>query len=268
MTPASVAEVAARADAVRDRIRRAGGDPEKVRLVAVTKGFDADAVRAALAAGLVDVGENYAQELTAKQAALAETLEPAPEARAIGRGTGARTTTTEPAPEARAMDRGMGAGSLGSTVRAPRWHFIGRLQSNKVRQVAPYVTLWQSVDRLSLGQEIARRAPGAAVLAQVNVSGESTKGGCRPEELLGLLDGLRALGLDVQGLMTVGPLAAPEAARPGFRELRRLADLHGLAVRSMGMSDDLEVAVEEGSTMVRVGSALFGPRPGSVRMRH
>jgi pyridoxal phosphate enzyme (YggS family) len=225
MTPASVADVAARADAVRDRIRRAGGDPEKVRLVAVTKGFDADAVRAALAAGLVDVGENYAQELTAKQAALAETLE-------------------------------------------PRWHFIGRLQSNKVRQVAPYVTLWQSVDRLSLGQEIARRAPGAAVLAQVNVSGESTKGGCRPEELLGLLDGLRALGLDVQGLMTVGPLAAPEAARPGFRELRRLADLHGLAVRSMGMSDDLEVAVEEGSTMVRVGSALFGPRPGSVRMRH
>jgi pyridoxal phosphate enzyme (YggS family) len=231
VTAPSAAEVADRAEAVRERIRRAGGDPDQVRLLAVTKGFDAAAVRAALAAGLLDVGENYAQELLAKAEALA----------------------TAGAAEARP---------------APRWHFVGRLQSNKIRKLAPYVDLWQSVDRLTLGTEIARRAPGAAVLAQVNLTDETTKGGCPPAELPGLLDGLRALELDVRGLMTVGPLDAPETARPAFRELRRLSDEHGLAERSMGMSEDLEVAVEEGTTMVRVGTALFGPRPGAREMRH
>jgi PLP dependent protein len=160
------------------------------------------------------------------------------------------------------------AAEVAATGAAVRWHFVGRLQRNKVRRIAPSVALWQSVDRLSLGAEIARRAPGAAVLVQVNLSGEATKGGCQPAELPELLDGLRAGGLDVQGLMTVGPLDVAERARPAFRELRRLADEHGLPERSMGMSDDLEVAVEEGTTMVRVGSALFGPRPGATRVEH
>lgn len=254
-------EVATRAEAVRARIRRAGGDPARVRLVAVTKGFDAPVARVAREAGLTDLGENYAQELLAKQAALAgeDAASDAPEGergqQAEGEGRDRRRVRE---------GQGEGGGGAGGV----RWHFIGRLQSNKVRKVAPYVHLWQSVDRLGLGEEIARRAPGAAVLVQVNSTGEATKGGCAPGELPGLVEALAGLGLDVRGLMTVGPLDEPEAARPAFRELRRLADGLGLAERSMGMSDDLEVAVEEGSTMVRVGSALFGPRPGAAGMRH
>jgi PLP dependent protein len=222
------AAVAERVAAVRRRItaaaERAGRDPAGVTLVAVAKLHPVAAIRAALDAGVADVGENYAQELLTKQAALS------------------------------------GA--------APRWHFIGRLQSNKVRKLAPHVHLWQSVDRLALGAEIARRAPGAAVLLQVNLSRETTKGGCPPGDVPALVEGLRGLGLDIRGLMTVGPLAEPEHARPAFRQLRLLADEHGLAERSMGMTADLEVAVEEGTTMVRVGSALFGPRPGVREMRH
>ncbi len=141
------------------------------------------------------------------------------------------------------------------------WHFVGRLQRNKVRRLAASVALWQSVDRLRVGQEIARHAPGAAVLVQVNVTGEEQKGGCEPAATADLVRALTELGLEVRGLMAIGPLGAPEAARPAFRQLRALADDLGLDERSMGMSADLEVAVEEGSTMVRVGTALFGPRP-------
>jgi uncharacterized pyridoxal phosphate-containing UPF0001 family protein len=143
----------------------------------------------------------------------------------------------------------------------PRWHFIGNLQRNKVRQVAGAVHLWQSVDRRSLGEEIARRAPGAAVLVQVDLAGVAGRGGCRPDEVPDLVAALRDLGLEVRGLMGVAPRGTPEEARPGFRALVAQADRLGLAERSIGMTGDLEVAVEEGSTMVRVGRALFGPRP-------
>ena len=193
------------------------GDPARVRIVAVTKGQPAGAVRAALAAGLTDVGESRAQELIAKAADLG--------------GVGA-----EP----------------------PLWHFVGRVQTNKVRQVAHLVSLWQSVDRLGAGEEIARRAPGARVLVQVNVTRESQKGGCPPAEAAGLVAALQRLGLEVEGLMTVGVHGDLGATRAGFRLLASLADDLGLAERSMGMTEDLEVAVEEGATMVRVGRALFG----------
>lgn len=141
-----------------------------------------------------------------------------------------------------------------------RWHFIGRLQSNKVKAVAPLVELWQSVDRPSLVRHIGERAPGAQVLVQVNASGEATKGGCHPDDAAGLVADAGRAGLRVGGLMAIGPEGEPERARPAFRLLRELADGLGLAERSMGMSDDLEVAVQEGSTMVRVGRALFGAR--------
>ena len=219
------AAVAAHLDGVRARIAAAGGDPSAVTLVAATKGFGADAVHAALAAGVGRIGESYAQELVAKAAEVAE------------------------------------AAGAGDTRGLPQWHFLGRLQRNKVRALAPLVSLWQSVDRVELGEEIARRAPGASVLVQVNVSGEPQKGGCAPAETAGLVDRLRGLGLDVQGLMAVGPTGPPEAARLPFRALARQArtlDLHHL---SMGMTHDLEVAVQEGSTMVRIGRGLFGPRP-------
>ncbi len=140
--------------------------------------------------------------------------------------------------------------------------FIGQLQSNKVRQIAGVVTLWASVDRRSIVTEIAKRAPGAHVLIQVNATGEDDKGGCAPDEVADLIDAATDAGLSVEGLMTVGPTGlSPEAARPAFETVRGLVDLHGLEVCSMGMSADLEVAVACGATQVRVGSALFGPRP-------
>ena len=212
-------DVRRRVTELRRRIANAG-DPQGVRIVAVTKGFGADAVDAALRAGITDVGESYAQELLAK----------VPDVKRDG----------------------------------VSWHFIGRLQTNKVRALAGIVDLWQSVDRATLGDEIAKRAPGAQVLLQVNVSNEPQKGGCAPPEVPQLVRRLQQSGLDVRGLMTVGRSGPADVARPGFRLLRRLADDLQLPERSMGMSDDLEVAVEEGSTMVRVGRALFGerPRPG------
>ncbi|HEX7131961.1 MAG TPA: YggS family pyridoxal phosphate-dependent enzyme [Iamia sp.] len=219
-TDATAADVAERLAALQARIERAGGDPDAVRVVGVTKGFDASAVHAAVGAGLVDLGESYAQEMVEK------------------------------------VDAAEGI----------RWHWVGRLQRNKVRQVAAHVALWHSVDRAELGAEIARRAPGAAVLAQVNTSGEGTKGGCAPEDTAGLVADLRAEGLDVRGLMTVA-LRGPEGAARCFRTLRTLADDLGLQERSMGMSDDLEAAVAEGATLVRVGTALFGPRAGGTGRR-
>jgi PLP dependent protein len=223
------ASVSSNLDRVRQRIAAAGGDPHEVAVVAVTKGHPLAAVRAALAVGLTSLGENYAQELLGK----------------------AEAVIADPAPD----------------LGAPSWHFVGRLQRNKVRQLAPHVTLWQSVDRRPLAQEIARRAPGAAVLVQVNVSGEPQKGGCPPEATAELVDDCRSQGLDVRGLMTVAAEGDQVAARSGFAALSRLADDLGLRERSMGMSADLEEAVAEGSTMVRVGTDLFGPRAGVPGMR-
>jgi PLP dependent protein len=140
----------------------------------------------------------------------------------------------------------------------PVWHFIGRLQRNKVASLAPVVDLWQSVDRLELGRAIAGRAPGAAVLAEVNVADDPAKAGVAPDDAPALVDGLRSVGLSVDGLMTVP--AAGRDPRPAFARLAALADRLGLAEVSMGMSDDFEVAVEEGATIVRVGRAIFGPR--------
>jgi pyridoxal phosphate enzyme (YggS family) len=204
---------------VRDRIAGAGGDPDRVRIVAATKGHPAARVAELVEAGVVDVGESYAQELVAKAEELAD--------------------------------------DAGSAVR---WHFIGNLQRNKVRHVAAFVHLWQSVDRLSLAGEIAHRAPGASVLVQVNVSQREQQGGCPPERVAAVVEGCRDLGLDVRGLMAIGPQGTDEVVRAGFRTVRALADDLGLPERSMGMSADLEAAIAEGSTMVRIGTDLAGPR--------
>jgi PLP dependent protein len=140
-----------------------------------------------------------------------------------------------------------------------RWHFIGRLQRNKVRALAPFVARWQSVDRDELVDEIARHAPGAPVLVQVNVAGEAQKGGCAPGDASGLVARCRDRGLAVDGLMTVPPLAGDPV--PFFAHLRRMTEELGLTVCSMGMSGDFEQAIAAGSTMVRIGSAVFGERP-------
>ena len=214
MTAFDSASVAANIEAVEARIAAIAAG-RAVRLVCVTKGFGRAAIDAVRASGLVDVGENFAQEVRDKSAALNDM----------------------------------------------QLHFIGRLQTNKVRLIAPMVSCWQSVDRLSLAQEIARRAPGAAVLVQVNVAHESGKGGCEPAFCGDLVSACWDLGLRVEGLMGVGRRGTPSEARPGFALLRSLVSEFGLRECSMGMTDDLEVAVVAGSTMVRVGSAIFGPRP-------
>ncbi len=206
--------------AIQERIERTAPDPAAVTLVAVTKGFGPEAVRTALAAGLVAVGENYADELVAKAAALAD----------------------DPGP-------------------APEWHYLGAVQRNKVPRLAPLVACWQGVARVEEGLAIARRHPGARVLVQVDVAGIAGRGGVPEDGVAALVAALREEPLDVAGLMAVGPPGPPEDARPGFRRVGRLADDLGLAVRSMGMTDDLEVALSEGSTMIRVGRALFGDRP-------
>jgi PLP dependent protein len=204
-------------DRVRERIERAGGDADQFCIVAATKGHPAERVAELVAAGLVDIGESYAQELVGK----AEHL---------------------------ALDAGV------------RWHFIGNLQRNKVRQLAGFVHLWQSVGRLSVAAEIAHRAPGARVLVQVNVTGLEQQGGCRPERVAAVVEGCRDLELDVRGLMAIGPQGTDDEVRAGFRVVRTLADELGLPERSMGMSGDLEAAIAEGSTMVRIGTDLVGPR--------
>ncbi len=144
-------------------------------------------------------------------------------------------------------------------------HFIGALQSNKVRALAPHISLWQGVDRVSVIDEIARRAPSASVLLQVNTTGEESKSGVAPHDLDALLHYSRAAGLSVLGLMTLGPTdGSPSAMRDAFTSLRRLADERGLVECSMGMSGDYRLAVECGATMIRLGSVLFGQRSSSL----
>jgi len=134
-----------------------------------------------------------------------------------------------------------------------RWHFIGHLQSRKVREVSSLCELLHSLDSLSAAQRLTIPA-----LVEVNLSGEGSKSGVPPSGLAAFLDQARALGVEVRGLMTMPPLSDdPELSRPYFRELRRLAGEHGLPELSMGTSQDYRVAVEEGATFVRIGSALF-----------
>jgi pyridoxal phosphate enzyme (YggS family) len=140
-------------------------------------------------------------------------------------------------------------------------HFIGQLQTNKVRHLVGRVDRFDTVDRPSLASEIARRIPGARVLIQVDTGGSPGKGGCAPTEVPELCKQAGELGLKVEGLMTVGPTdGGPEAARPGFATVRALADSLDLDVCSMGMSQDLDVAISEGATEVRIGTGLFGSR--------
>ncbi|MGI8683694.1 MAG: YggS family pyridoxal phosphate enzyme [Acidimicrobiales bacterium] len=140
----------------------------------------------------------------------------------------------------------------------PRWHFLGAVQRRKVRDLAPHVHLWQSLDRDAAAAEIAHHAPGAAVLVQVNVTGAPGRNGCTWEEAPALVEQSRALGLDVRGFMAVAGRTDPRA---GFRRLAVLARDLDLEDLSMGMSGDFGAAIEEGSTMIRVGRALFGARP-------
>lgn len=225
MAELTVDSVARRLEEVRSRIINAGGAPEQVRVVAVTKGFGPEAVEAAAAAGCTDIGENYAQELLAKSEALARA--------------------------------------------AANVHFLGGIQRNKVGRIASHVHVWQSVDRLEVGESIARRSPAARVMVQVDLLAGAVAGraGVPLEAVPALVGELGALGLTVMGLMAVGP-PPPADPQPGFHRVVETAHRLSLPEVSIGMSGDLEAAVRAGTTMIRVGTALFGPRPQRPSYRY
>jgi pyridoxal phosphate enzyme (YggS family) len=242
VSAATGAAIAERLAALRERIaaaaRRVGRAPGEVTLIGVAKRQPAELVVAAAAAGLRDVAENFVQEARDKWPAVREAL--------AARG----------APE-------------------PRLHFVGRLQTNKARVAATLFDCVQSVDRVELARELSRRAEAAGrrieAMLQVNLSGEPQKGGAPLDQVEALLAACAALpGLAVTGLMTVPEEdAEPALLRRRFARLRELRDTfagaHGsLRELSMGMSADFELAIEEGATLVRIGTALFGAREGQA----
>ena len=218
-----------RLEQVQERViracQRAGRREKEITLVAVTKTFPITTIVAGIEAGIQDFGENKAQELHTKVS--------------------------------------------GMPAEACRWHMIGHLQRNKAQIAARYAFLFHALDSLRLAHRLARCAEQAGrvlpCLVQVNVSGEMTKFGLAPEAVAGMLDALQAQSyLRIIGLMTLAsPAEDPETIRPQCRHLRRILDASPypeMTVLSMGMSGDFEVAIEEGATHIRVGSAIFGPR--------
>ena len=212
--------------AVRERMAaacaRSGRVVDDVTLVAVSKTFPAAAVDEAIAAGITDVGENRVQEAREKR-------------------------------------------PLVRAGRSARWHLIGHLQSNKAREAVRLFDLIQTVDSLELAARVARAAEGEGkrqeILLQVNIGDEPQKSGAAREGMDRLAEAVAAMpSLCLRGLMAIPPLGTAEESRPYFRELRRLRDGLGLEHLSMGMSEDFEVAIEEGATLVRVGRAIFGSR--------
>ncbi len=232
-TAARTEAIATNLEAVRTAIaeacERAGRDPAGVTLVGVTKTHPFEVIEAALGAGLTDLGENRVQEFVPKATAAAE-----------------------------------------ANIEV-NWHFIGHLQRNKARQVLPHLGTLHSLDSEALIAEVEKRwtsgirpTSGDPVRCylEVNVAGEAQKHGVPPEAIGPLLEAARrSEAFEVDGLMTVAPrVDDPEQVRPVFRQLRELAERHGLEGLSMGMTDDYPVAIEEGATIVRVGRAIFGDR--------
>ncbi len=209
---------------VRDAAERAGRRADDVLLIGVSKTVEVERIRQAIDAGVAALGENRVQEAKDKVTAL-------------GR----------PVP----------------------WHLIGHLQTNKAKDAVALFDVIHSLDRMELGRELDKRARAAGrtvdALIEVNVAAEAQKGGVAPDGLAELLDGVGALtSIRVLGLMAIPPVGTADDSRRWFRELRKLAERYALRELSMGMSADFEVAIEEGATMVRVGTAIFGPRPPQV----
>ena len=225
----AVTTIADNVDALRTRIAaaaaRAGRDASAVRLVgasAMSKGVTNEMVLAALDAGVQDFGENYVQEAQLRMA------------------------------------------DLGPRAGEATWHFIGHLQTNKVPAALALFDTIESVDSLKLAHAISRRAEKPVrILLEVNVSGEASKHGLAPADIAAAVAEIAALtNVDLAGLMTMAPeVEDVEQTRPVFRTLRQLAEANSLSELSMGMTNDFEVAVEEGATMVRIGRALFAGRP-------
>lgn len=219
-------EVAERLAEIRGRIERAGGYPGAIRIIGVTKTFGPESALAGLLAGLTELGENYADELIRKAAVLA-----------------------------------------GVAPAQPAWHFIGAIQRNKIARLAGIVGCWQTVSRLVEAEAIATRARDEqpSVFVEVNVAGDPNRPGCEPAAVPGLVASIAATGLIVSGLMAVGPFEGDrDTTSRAFAEVARLRAELRLGELSIGMSGDLEEAVRAGTTMVRIGTALFGPRDQRV----
>ncbi len=251
-----------RVESVRQRIeeacQRSGRTPSAITLVAVTKTVPAPLIQELIALGITDLGENRVQEAREKQTALGSKLK-------------AEGQSLQPLrPDFQNQSRGGPASSL----QQIRWHLIGHLQSNKAKHAVELFDVIHSVDSLELVQELerqcAKRNRSIDVMIQVNVTGEATKSGCRPEMTEALAQAARQQPhLRLTGLMTIAPyIEDPETIRPVFRHLRVLRDQVGSSLQlptssfrlSMGMSHDFEVAIEEGADIVRIGTAIFGGR--------
>lgn len=227
MEPALI-DVASNLRAVQRRValacRRVDRRPESVRLLAVSKLHSANSIHEAYGLGQRDFGENYAQELRDKATQLRELAE-------------------------------------------IRWHAIGPLQLNKAKYVAKMAYAFHALDRVALAEELSRRRAGPPLLCylELNLGGELSKSGIQASQLSAVLEQISPLpNLKLAGLMCLPPLSPdPESSRPFFRALRELALQHGLKELSMGSTHDFEVAIEEGATVIRVGSAIFGERPGA-----
>jgi pyridoxal phosphate enzyme (YggS family) len=222
---AAATDIKANIEQVKARIdracQRAGRSPEEVILVAVTKTVDPSAIATAFELGITHFGENRVQEAVAK------------------------------------------IGQLSALVPRPNWHMVGHLQTNKAKVASEIFDIVHSVDSVRLAEVLSHRTQKTLpILLEVNVSGEASKGGFPVAEVAPALAVISRLPrLEVEGLMTIAPLVADaEQVRPVFRQLRSLRDSIGLEHLSMGMTDDFEVAIEEGATMVRIGRAIFGER--------
>ena len=211
---------------IHSAIERAGRQRSEVTLIAVTKKFPASVTLEAYALGLRHFGENYVQEFEAKHATVARLTGPAADA---------------------------------------VFHLIGHLQSNKTRIAAEIFQVIETVDSEKLARRLDQMGTPLEVMIEVKLSPEEAKAGAAPDELPNLIESIRACGnLQLTGLMTMPPWNPdPETTRPYFRRLAELGRLHKLPKLSMGMSHDLEAAIEEGATHIRVGTALFGPRPAT-----
>ena len=211
---------------VKDRIKnsalKVNRNPEEIKLIAVTKTFDVDTIKKAFNLGITSIGETKVQETKEKQK------------------------------------------KLGDIAKKIEWHMIGFLQSNKAKDAAEIFDYIHSIDRMKVARKVSERClqlnKKMPILIQVNISGITH--GVKPEETVNFVNELRNLkGIEVQGLMTIAPLVDdPEEIRPHFRRLKELASTVGVKHLSMGMSNDFHIAIEEGATMVRVGSAIFGSR--------
>lgn len=212
---------------IAEACKRVGRDPRSVTLVAVSKTFGVETIQEALDSGVEDFGENYVQELRGKIEAFRN--------------------------------------------RQIRWHFIGHLQSNKVRYIIDSVHLFHSLDSLKLAAEIQKRSEKPIdALVEVHTTSEATKTGVRPEDVIDLVKGVSKFDrIKIRGLMTMGPFSDdPNDSRPSFRtlaDLKRSLEAEGIEgvsmdQLSMGMTHDFEVAIEEGATLVRIGTAIFGER--------